>query len=73
MNLSKENGNCLKGICALMVLICHTCSQSGFLMLPGVGVGAVITAFGYWGVSVFFFLSGYGLVKKFATSVGGGI
>lgn len=62
--MTKSTSDSLKGIFAISVLLCHVCGQSGFCMVHG--VGAIITAFGYWGVSIFLFLSGYGLMKQYA-------
>lgn len=61
--LSKENGDCLKGIFAICVLIHHLYQHSG--MFRGSIIGAGLQFLGYLSVGVFFFLSGYGLMKSF--------
>ena len=58
--LSHSNTDCLKGICAIMVVLGHVCSRTGLGAV--LGLGPIYTAFGYWGVSGFMFVSGYGLV-----------
>ncbi len=57
--LSKENTNCLKIIFAIAVVICHIFARNPFG--EGLGIGVIITAFGYLSVSCFLFFSGYGL------------
>lgn len=57
--LSRENTDCFKGICAMMVVLCHVCSRTG--VGSGIGLGPIYSALGYLGVSGFMFMSGYGL------------
>lgn len=57
MVISRESSNSLKGIAVLLILICH--------MLGG-GFGyRIFTPLGGIGVSIFLFLSGYGLNESF--------
>ena len=67
--LTKNNTDCLKGICAIMVVICHVCSRTeiGF----SIGLGPIITSLGYLGVSGFMFMSGYGLAISLLSRGGG--
>ena len=58
--LTRSHTDCFKGLCAIMVVLCHVCSRTG--IGASVGLGPIYSAFGYWGVSGFMFLSGYGLV-----------
>ena len=71
--LSRNNTDCLKGICAFMVVLCHVCARTG--IGAGVGLGPIITAFGYLGVSGFMFMSGFGLTISLLSSdkMGGGV
>ena len=59
--LSKGNTDCLKGICAVFVLICH------FRMyIPEINNFAVTKILiGSLAVAIFFFLSGYGLMYSY--------
>ena len=59
--LDLKTSSCLKGILACMVLLCHLYGRVGFFSRTP--LGAVFTAFGYLAVSVFFFLSGFGLTE----------
>ena len=70
--LSRNNTDCLKGICAIMVVLCHVCARIG--IGAGVGLGPIFTAFGYLGVSGFMFMSGFGLTVSLLSSYknGGG-
>ena len=68
--LSRSNTDCLKGICAIMVVLCHVCSRTG--IGSALGLGPIYTAFGYWGVSGFMFMSGYGLVCSLIKNSDGG-
>ena len=40
--LSRENTDCLKGICAIMVVICHVCSRTN--IGASIGLGPIYTA-----------------------------
>lgn len=51
--------NCIKGILAVMVLICHLHARVD--LFSSSILGTLFSAFGYLAVSAFFFLSGYGL------------
>ena len=68
--LSRENTDCLKGICAIMVVICHVCSRTN--IGASIGLGPIYTAFGYWAVSGFMFMSGYGLTRSILNKYNGG-
>lgn len=68
--LSRENTDCLKGICAIMVVICHVCSRTN--IGASIGLGPIYTAFGYWVVSGFMFMSGYGLTRSILNKYNGG-
>lgn len=60
--LNLSTCNCLKGILACMILLCHL---HGRVQLFRVGpLGGLLTSFGYLAVSVFFFLSGFGLTES---------
>ena len=61
--LSKNNSDCLKGIFAIAILLSHLCGRTGIGSL--IGLGPIYTALGYWAVSVFLFISGYGLAYSF--------
>ncbi len=61
--LSKQTTNCLKFIFAIAVVICHLFSYQPFG--KGMGIGMIITAFGYLSVSCFLFFSGYGLTISY--------
>jgi probable poly-beta-1,6-N-acetyl-D-glucosamine export protein len=55
--LSKPATNCIKGLCILVIILHHITQnmESPFVMNP-------FNLFGYLAVSIFFFLSGYGLM-----------
>ena len=57
--LSRNTTNSLKGVMALMVLLCHL--HGRVQLFSNSILGTLFTAFGYLAVSGFFFLSGYGL------------
>ncbi len=57
--LDLNTTSCIKGILALMVLICHLHARVDVFATSL--LGTIFSAFGYLAVSVFFFLSGYGL------------
>ena len=61
--LSKKNSDCLKGIFAIAILFHHLCGRTG--IGSTIGLGPIYTALGYWAVSVFLFISGYGLAYSF--------
>jgi len=61
--LSKENTNCMKFVFAIAIVFCHVFAYNPFGM--GIGIGAIITAFGYLSVSAFLFFSGYGLMVQY--------
>ena len=58
--LSKEYTNCLRGIFAILVVIHHLYQYTGLLRQSY--LGAILQLCGFLSVSVFFFLSGYGLM-----------
>lgn len=68
--LTRSNTDCFKGICAIMVVLCHVCSRTG--IGASIGLGPIYSAFGYWGVSGFMFMSGYGLICSLSNSSNGG-
>lgn len=61
--LSKENGDSLKGIFAVIVVIHHLYRRVD--ILDGTSFTAVFQAIGYLSVAVFFFLTGYGLMVQY--------
>lgn len=66
----RDQTECLKGIFAICVVISHLCSRTG--LGANLGIGPIYTALGYWSVSVFLFISGFGLFSRFK-KIGGGI
>lgn len=60
--LSADSGKCVRGLLSLVIVFHHLaeCTGSGMVF-------SVFGLFGYLGVSVFFFLSGYGLMKQYLT------
>ena len=58
-SLDLNTTTCIKGVLALMVLFCHLHARVDIFATSI--LGTVFSAFGYLAVSVFFFLSGYGL------------
>ena len=67
LNLTKENTLALKGIFAIIVLVHHIYQYS--LLVDG-HVGWMLQASGWLSVSIFFFLSGYGLTKSYLANRG---
>ena len=63
--LSKENGNSLKGIFAVVILL-HHISQFNYVKMPYY-VFLLIQSAGYLAVGIFFALSGYGLSVQVQT------
>lgn len=61
--ISKEKSTALKGIMAVLVMICHL--RGGIPALNNTILGSLCTVLGYLAVSVFFFLSGYGLTISY--------
>lgn len=70
IEFNKNQTNHLKGIFAIGVVVCHLCSKTG--LTSSIGLGPIYTALGYWSVSVFMFISGYGLIAQYQR-FGGGI
>lgn len=68
-NFSRSQTECLKGVFALGIVICHLCSRTG--LGASVGLGPIYTALGYWGVSVFLFITGFGLMMRYMSVRGG--
>lgn len=68
-NFSRSQTECLKGVFALGIVICHLCSRTG--LGSSVGLGPIYTALGYWGVSVFLFITGFGLMMRYMSVRGG--
>lgn len=69
-NFSRSQTDCLKGVFAIGILICHLCSRTG--LGSSVGLGPIYTALGYLSVSVFMFITGFGLMMRYM-AFGGGI
>ena len=63
--LSRSNSECLKGIFAVCVLMHHLYQYSG--ILRGTIIAYIFESMGYLSVSVFFFISGYGLMASYST------
>lgn len=61
--ISKENTDCLKGIFAIAVVLCHIYGRRPFGI--SFGIGAIFTALGYLSVAAFLFFSGYGLTVSY--------
>lgn len=61
--LGKENSNILRGIFAIIVVIHHLAIQTN----DGALLFHPFIRFGYLAVSVFFFISGYGLIYQYRT------
>lgn len=61
--ISADLSRCLKGTFAVCVLMHHLYQHSG--LLKGTIIGCGLQAAGYLSVSVFFFLSGYGLLASY--------
>ena len=62
--MSKEYTNCLKGICAIVVVIHHLYQYTNFC--AGTYFGEILQFSGSLAVAMFFFLSGYGLMASSA-------
>ena len=62
--------NSLKGLFAIGVVLSHLCSRTG--LGSSIGLGPIYTALGYWGVSVFLFISGFGLINRSRAISNGG-
>ncbi len=60
---SVEETNCLKGITAILIMLTHF--EAKFLLFSNSNIHYILLLFGYLGVSVFFFLSGFGLVSRY--------
>lgn len=58
--LSKEYSNCIRGICAIIIVIHHLYQYTG--SFRGTPIGTILSLSGALAVSVFFFYSGYGLM-----------
>lgn len=58
--MSKEYTTCVRGICALLVVVHHLYQYTGLFW--GTFIGDVLQSMGYLCVAVFFFYSGYGLM-----------
>ncbi len=58
--LSKEYTNCMRGICAIIVVIHHLYQYTGFFSETYIGM--LLNLSGALAVSIFFFYSGYGLM-----------
>ena len=60
--ITQNTSLALKGFFSILVIICHIRGEVD--ALNGTLIGKVVTQFGYLSVSIFFFLSGYGLWKR---------
>lgn len=58
--LSKHNTNSLKGLLSVFIVIHHLWLSTNILRIPLVSI-ILAGPLGYWSVSLFFFLSGYGI------------
>ena len=56
----KDSVNCLKGVASLLVVFSHA-----HYYVAELGVLRILKPFGYIGVSLFFFCSGYGVMKQY--------
>lgn len=63
VEFNKQQTDSLKGIFAIMVVLSHLFSRCG--LGANIGLGPIYTALEYWGVSVFLFISGYGLMSRY--------
>ena len=54
-----EQANCLRGVMAVLIVLTHTHNY-----FKSIGLLRIFNPFGYIGVSLFFYYSGYGVVKK---------
>lgn len=66
---NKQQTDGLKGLFAIGVIIHHICLGSG--IGNNYGLGPIYNALGYCGVSVFLFISGYGLMNRYLQIRGG--
>ena len=62
--LSKEYTNCVRGICAIIIVVHHLYQYTG--LFAGTHIGNLLQLSGALAVSVFFFYSGYGLMLSSA-------
>lgn len=60
--ISQNTSFALKGLFSILVIICHVRGEID--SFNGTLIGKIATQFGYLSVSIFFFLSGYGLWKR---------
>ncbi len=61
--LSADNTKCLKGILAVCIVLHHLYSATS--VLKEMIIGKLFMFMGYWCVSVFFFITGYGLMTQY--------
>lgn len=61
--LSNKTFGCIKGWCALGILIHHVYQFSG--ILAGTSAGFLFINLGYWAVGLFIFMSGFGLYESY--------
>lgn len=61
--ISRYATGCLKGFFALLVLIHHLYQYTG--IFKGTVIATILQALGYLSVSMFFYMSGYGLVASY--------
>lgn len=71
MDISKEKSLSVRGLMAIAVII-HHAYQYGPLFKDNIITSVILQSLGYLAVSVFFFLSGYGLTKSYCDRNGGG-
>ena len=61
---NKESSNCMKGMAALLIVFSHAHFYSTDL-----GLLKLFKPFGFIGVSLFFFYSGYGVMCQYISNV----
>ncbi len=61
--LDKDVSKCIKGICALVIVLHHANQRT--LVLAGSYIGELFDIIGFLAVSMFFFFSGYGLMISY--------
>ena len=59
--IDKDSADCMKGVAAILIVFSHA-----HYYIPNLGVLKIFKPFGYIGVSLFFFCSGYGVMKKYS-------
>ena len=70
MDISKEKSLSVRGLMAIAVII-HHAYQYGPLFKDNIITSVILQSYGFLAVSVFFFISGYGLTKSYCDRNGG--